>query len=410
MGSREASKRINLVFHGHPYPKRGFMNKFINNQEYMAELFDEAEIAERAGEIGAAILEARSLRLTDISVEMEGESAAGYKRVQRFLKKADPRLALWRLFQEEAAFVIGDPTEIERPQAWKTEYVGTLKDGKTKGFWALILATPYRRRAIPCGMLTYSSRTIAQQADSRNLNHFRAFAGLKDLLGERPLVLDREFSYLELMLNFMEEQINWVIRLNLRANPPKFYDQDGREVALTISPGETVILNKIWYRGKVLVNVIGTWKKGLDEPLWVMTNLEAKRGLQIYFARMKIEETYRDLKSLLGMTKLMNKQQIYMEKMVALLLLVFTIGLLVGEELRDLLYGEPIAEDEQVVDKDRIPGDLTRKKGKKWKRYSGLFVLLKQKWTLTPDQQAAVLQAAFTTFQSLIQPRVRTFV
>jgi len=46
----------------------------------------------------------------------------------------------------------------------------------------------------------------------------------------------------------------------------------------------------------------------------------------------------------------MNKQQVYMEKMVALLLLVFTIGLLVGEELRDLLYGEPIAEGEKVID------------------------------------------------------------
>lgn len=386
------------------------MDKFINNQAFMAELFDEAEIAERASEIGAAILEARSLRLTDISVEMEGKSEAGYKRIQRFLQKADPREALWRLFQEEAVFVIGDPTEIERPQAWKTEYVGKLKDGKTRGFWALILATPYRGRAIPCGMLTYSSRTIGQQADSRNLNHYRAFASLKDLLGGRPLVLDREFSYLELMLNFLEEHLNWVIRLNLRAHPPKFYDPDGKEVALTISPGESVIRNQIWYMGKVLVNVIGTWKKGLDEPLWIMTNLEAKRGLQIYFERMKIEETYRDLKSLLGMTKLMNQQQVYMEKMIALLLLVFTIGLLVGEEVRDLLYGEPMVEDEQVGEQDRIPGDPTRKKGKKWMRYSGLFVLLKQKWSLTQDQKEAVWLAAFSTFQSVIQPSVRTFV
>lgn len=60
----------------------------------MVEWFDDKEQAERAGEIGAAILEARSLRLTDIAVEMEGESAAGYKRVQRFLMKADPRAAL----------------------------------------------------------------------------------------------------------------------------------------------------------------------------------------------------------------------------------------------------------------------------------------------------------------------------
>jgi len=386
------------------------MDKFINNQEFMAELFDDAEIAERAGEIGAAILDARSLRLTDIAVEMEGESAAGYKRIQRFLGKADPRAALWRLFQEEAGFVIGDPTEIERPNAWKTEYVGKLKDGKTRGFWALILATPYRGRAIPCGMVTYSSKTIAQGLDSRNLNHFRAFDGLKDMLGGRPLVLDREFSYLELMLNLFEEQINWVIRLNLRANPPKFYDDDGKEVALSISPGETVVLSHVWYMGKVCMNVVGTWNIGLTEPLWVMTNLEAKQGLQIYFARMKIEETYRDLKSLLGMTKLMNKQQVYMEKMVSLLLLTFTIGLLVGEELRDLLYGEPIPEIEEVDEQERIPGSPSLKKGKKWKRYSGLFVLLKQKWTLSHEQKTAVLDAALTTFRALVYPNVRTFV
>lgn len=386
------------------------MDKFINNQEFMAELFDDDEQAKRSGEIGAAIFAARSLRLTDIAAEMEGGSAAGYKRIQRFLKKADPRTALWRLFQEDAAFVIGDPTEIERPNAWKTEYVGKLKDGKTRGFWSLILATPYRGRAIPCGMVTYSSKTIAQGLDSRNLNHFRAFDGLKDMLGERPLVLDREFSYLELMLNLFEEQLNWVIRLNLRANPPKFYDDDGREVVLTISPAETVIRNHIWYMGKVCVNLVGTWKKGLSEPMWVMTNLEARQGLQIYFARMKIEETYRDLKSLLGLTKLMNKQQVYMEKMVALLLLTFTIGLLVGEELRDLLYGEPIPENEQVEDQERIPGSPSLKKGKKWKRYSGLFILLKQKWTLSDNQKTAIVQHALAAFQILIHPRVRTFV
>jgi hypothetical protein len=386
------------------------MDKFINNQEFMVELFDDDELAERAGEIGTAILEARSLRLTDIAVEMEGESAAGYKRIQRFLGKAEPRAALWRLFQEDAEFVIGDPTEIERPHAWKTAYVGKLKDGKTRGFWALILGTPYRGRAIPCGMVTYSSKTIAQGLDSRNLNHFRAFESLKDMLGGRPLVLDREFSYLDLMLNLFEEQINWVIRLNLRANPPKFYADDSQEVALTISPGETVVLKHVWYMGKVCMNVIGTWKKGLTEPMWVMTNLEAKRGLQIYFSRMKIEETYRDLKSLLGMTKLMNKQQVYMEKMVSLLLLTFTIGLLVGEELRDLLYGEPIAEEQLVDDKERIPGAPSLKKGKKWKRYSGLFVLLKQKWTLSQVQKTAVLTAALSTFRGLVFPNVRSFV
>ena len=137
------------------------MDKFINKQGFMVEIFDNEQEAEQAGEIGDAILAARSLRLTEIAVEMSGKTDACYKRIQRFLKAVAPRVVLWRLFRQEAEFVIGDPTEIARPQAWKTEYVGTLKDGKTKGYWAMVLATPYRGRAIPCGLITYSSKTIA---------------------------------------------------------------------------------------------------------------------------------------------------------------------------------------------------------------------------------------------------------
>jgi hypothetical protein len=383
------------------------MNKFTI-LEFVRAIFDDEEIADQAAEIGQAILAARSLRMTDIASHMAGKSEAAYKRIQRFLKQNDPRLALARLYQADAEFMIGDPTEIERAQAWKTEYVGTLKDGKTKGFWALVLATPYRGRAIPCGLVTYSSKTIAMNQNSRNLNHFRAFESVKDLLGDKPLVLDREFSYLELLLNLLEEQLKFVIRLNLGSHAPKFCDQKGREVALTISPGETVVHNNVWYKGLACVNLIGRWKKGLSEPLWVITNLEAKQGLHIYFGRMKIEQSFKDLKDLLGMTKLMNQKQEYMEKMIALLLLIFPIGLLLGEGLRDFLYGEPIPEGEQVPVKDQVPNVPERKKSKKWKRYSGLFVLLRQKWILSREQYAKIFQATLLCFTALVQCPVRT--
>ncbi len=386
------------------------MYKCIKMRQFMQALFDDETMANKAAEIGQAILAARSLRLTEIAAKMKGSSDASYKRIGRFIRQADPRQALWRLFQEQAEFVIGDPTEIERPQAWKTAYVGTLKDGKTKGFWAMVLATAYRGRAIPCGLITYSSKTIATRQDSRNLNHFRAFEWLKDLLGERPLVLDREFSYLDLLVNLVEEQVNFVIRLKLGSQPPKFWDSDGREVALTISPGETVIHNRVWYKGQVCVNLIGTWGKGFKDPLWIMTNLDAKQAQRIYFARMKIDESFRDLKSLLGMTKLMNKQQQIMEKMLALLLLVYAIGLLIGEGLRDHLYGELIQEQEEVPENERIPGSPFLKKGKKWKRYSGLFILLKQKWSLSAREWQKIFTAALTSFLSIVQHPVLTHV
>jgi hypothetical protein len=45
---------------------------------------------------------------------MAGNEAASYKRFQRFLQDNDPREALKTLFNEEAEFIIADPTEIER--------------------------------------------------------------------------------------------------------------------------------------------------------------------------------------------------------------------------------------------------------------------------------------------------------
>lgn len=386
------------------------MYKYIHIRPFMQCLFDDQTTANKAAEIGQAILAARSLRLTEIAAKMRGSSDAAYKRIQRFIQRADPRQALWRLFQEQAEFVIGDPTEIERPQAHRTEYVGTLKDGKTKGFWALVLGTPYRGRAIPCGLITYSSKTIAQELDSRNLNHFRAFAELKDLLGERPLVLDRDFSYLELLEFLVAAQVNFVIRLNLRSRPPKFWDSEGREVGLSLSPGESVIHQRIWYKGKVCVNLVGTWGKGFADPIWIMTNLPAEEGLRIYQRRMKLEESFRDLKSLLGMGKLMNKRQGSMEKMLALLLLVYAIGLLIGEGLRDVLYGERIREQEMVSQEERIPGDARLKKGKKWKCYSGLFILLKQKWSLSTSEWQRIIGNALAAFTTIVQPPVPTHV
>ena len=376
------------------------MNNYIQLLRFMQQLFDDSRTAKRAAEIGQAILAARSLRLSEIASQMCGSNAASYKRLQRFLHQVDPRAALERLFWEQAEFVIGDPTEIERPQARQTEYVGTLKDGKTKGFWALLLGTPYRGRVIPCGMVTYSSKTIAAGLDSRNLNHFRAFAGLKDLLGERPLVLDREFSYLELLLNLVEEQLRFVIRLNLGSQPPKFWDADGKQVFLAVSRGETVIHNQVWYQGKVCVNLIGMWERGLREPLWIMTNLETQTALRLYRSRMKIEQTFRDLKSKLGMERLMNKCQSRMEKMLALLLLVYAIALLIGEGLRDRLYGQ--ASHAWV--------SAHSKKGSKWKCYSGLFILLYQKWSLPPGEWRQILANALVAFTTLVQPTVPTHV
>jgi len=174
------------------------MNKFIRISKFAEQLFTNEKQVQRASEILQGIIEARSPRLSDIAAHMPGQFGASYKRIQRFLQEQDPQETLKMLFNEEADFVIGDPTEIKRPHADKTGYVGTLMDGQTKGFWMLTLATPLRGRAIPFHFLTYSSRTFEDQPSSRNLEHFKAIQEIQQLIGDRPIVFDREFSYREL--------------------------------------------------------------------------------------------------------------------------------------------------------------------------------------------------------------------
>ena len=126
------------------------MNKFTHLSQFVQKLFDDADTANKANKIVEGILKAQSPRMSAIARKMSGSEEANYKCIQRFLAKNSPQQALLRLFQEEASFVIGDPTEMPRPQANESEYVGTLSDGKTSGYWLLILATPFHGRAIPC--------------------------------------------------------------------------------------------------------------------------------------------------------------------------------------------------------------------------------------------------------------------
>ncbi|HSG44151.1 MAG TPA: hypothetical protein VLA72_13435, partial [Anaerolineales bacterium] len=178
-------------------------------------LFDNERSIKKAQAITAGILQARSCRLSDIAREMAGSEAANYKCIQRFVAQTVLKPNLLRLYQEEAPFLIGDPTEMPRPEAQKTDYVGTLSDGKTSGYWLLLLATPYQGRAMPCHFVSYSSAILGSEVTSRNRYHYQAFAEVKELLGEKPLVLDREFSYLGLMQALVSEEDNFVIRLPL---------------------------------------------------------------------------------------------------------------------------------------------------------------------------------------------------
>ena len=213
--------------------------KLSKMRRFAAEIFDRAEEAEKAAAILMGIPEARSPRISNISHAMEGNPDADYKAIQRFLAHNDPREALNRFYLEQTPFVIGDPTDIGRYQAKKTEYVGKLKDGKTPGFRIMPSAFPCRGRAIPFHFITYSSKTIENESASGNLENSRLIREMKDIPGRKPLVPDREFSYEGLFEDFVEEGMKFVSRLN-SGNKATIRNADGGKVMLSVCPGGRV--------------------------------------------------------------------------------------------------------------------------------------------------------------------------
>jgi hypothetical protein len=298
----------------------------------------------KAARILWSILESRSPRKSDWSqVFSESSEGANYRTIDRALAKLDAKRALMRLYDPESPFVLVDPTEIERPQARRTEYVGRLSDGKTLGFWMVVFAQPYRGRAIPFHFGLYSEATLNEEPTSRNLQWRSLVWEVRELVGDTPLIFDREFSAQRWLKTLEEAGCRWVVRLNT-ASRVKFTDEEGEEVSLLVGKGERERIEGVYYRGEVKVNVAAIWLEGHKEPLWVMGNLPADRLEEVYRERMKIEQTFKDAKGLLNIEKVMNKQREQLESTLALMLLAYGVGLMIGEAARDEAYGGEVGE------------------------------------------------------------------
>ena len=69
--------------------------------------------------------------------------------------------------------------------------------------------------------VSYSFAIVGAEITSRNRLHFQIFAEVKDLLGDKPLISDHEFSHPELLQALITEEVNVVIHLTLAAHLPE---------------------------------------------------------------------------------------------------------------------------------------------------------------------------------------------
>ncbi len=169
----------------------------------------------------------------------------------------DPREPLLRL---RRALRAGDVTEVERPYAKKTEYVGRLSDGKTSRLWRrlLVLGQPYAGRTPPKAAQT--------------LNRERPLAARNRSARSRAW-----FSYLGLFEALEASGIKYVY---------------GRPSAGGARRSQ-VFLRGVTYLGTSRLRRrrrSRLWQEGLDEPR-PLAALEPRKALEIYRGRMKIEQS-----------------------------------------------------------------------------------------------------------------------
>jgi hypothetical protein len=201
--------------------------------------------------------------------------------------------------------------------------------------------------------------------------------------------------------------MRFVIRLTMGANPPLFYFDAERKqrLQLLVAPiNKPQIYRQVYYMGEVCLNVIGIWRYGFRQPLWIITNMDPEAGLALYLQRMKIEICFRDLKSLLHIHKVMNKSQVYLNKMLAMVMLAYAITLFVGEAIRDVQYAQVIPHELDLL---AVPSVDKRSR---WFLYSGPFLLLRRRYRLHQTILRQIGKAALLIFSQLVFANVRTLV
>lgn len=317
------------------------LNFFLNN--ILVEIH--RKVRKNIRDVIMAILISRSFRISEIGREigkMRGlKVSGGYEFVERVIEKIPfegVKRFMIRMFDEGSEWVLADTTEIEMKYVGKNHpYAGYLKDGKTKGILVLALGVPFEGRSKVFLVLPFSTKILEEAGKGKFEWYVEVMKELSQLLGDRLVVFDREFSNAFVFECFDEVGIKFLIRVKVGGNVRLVNEEgeDVREVMRGMGVGEVKVMRGVWYGGRVRVNLV-IYKKGGGEPFVLATNSEPnEKMIEIYLTRMKIEQTFRDMKSQMGIESMMVRDLGKVMKMLLLMNIGLNVGVIVGEKIRE---------------------------------------------------------------------------
>lgn len=284
----------------------------------------------------------KSLRVSRIAASMRGNYESNNKNITRAINRLDISLLLSRLssFASQGEdLLLLDLTEMTRKHAIRTDYVGYLKDGKTRGYNILTVSVPYKGRSKVIFADVISSAIIEASESGKWKLIQNSLEPILHLLRSKAIAIDREFCNEEMINFFQRHGIHYAIRLKLHAGQwtVTITNKKGERINLSIERGSKKNWHSVYYKGKIKVNIAAEWQYGMAEPLYIVTDCKPSNGLKYYKMRMKIEESFKDIKDKLGFTKLMNKKLENLVKIILIGLLAYNILMLIGERLREVV-------------------------------------------------------------------------
>lgn len=273
-----------------------------------------------------AITLAETFRINAIArfIPLKVSDRQKQKRLLRFLERDYPTTSAMKQW---ALFVL-------RKVYGKTKSKIVLLIDETDllfGYKAIVVAIPFRMRAIPIYWKVYQNEQIQDMVYmSHNTLVWNFLLELKQLqhqaLSKRPRfiwVFDRGFADVKLMIKLKAWKVGFIIRAcrNVGIEVLGYVGKLGQY------KHRGYFENIVYHKDKrIRVNLYCAFHESYDEPMLLVSN-QACNLLLLYSQRLKIEEAFRDLKSLFGFRSLVIKDDSQPRVELLWLMCVMSMGL-----------------------------------------------------------------------------------
>lgn len=199
-------------------------------------------------------------------------------------------------------------------------------------YQAIFSAIAYKGRALPFAFVLFRFSEIEK---SQNLIEYEFFKLVAKLFKEnKPIfIMDRGYCDVKIVKKLREIGVDFIIRAisNVWVEIDEFNFKGPLGRFREIGFFENCRYHK---KEKEVLNIAaGRNEKG--ENIWVISNLHPLITLELYKLRMQIEETFRDIKSLLGLKKLKLRDDEYKETKLEKILIALMCSIVISAYLEE---------------------------------------------------------------------------